>query len=73
MPFIKLINDEDKTFKEVNDIIEIFKKLDLDPKKDIVFTCGSGVTACILGLANSIISGKKPIIYDGSWAEYGLE
>ena len=38
----------------------------------MAFTCGSGVTACILGLANSIISGKKPIIYDGSWAEYGL-
>ena len=40
--------------------------------KEMAFTCGSGVTACILGLANSIISGKKPIIYDGSWAEYGL-
>ena len=40
--------------------------------KEMAFTCGSGITACILGLANSIISGKKPIIYDGSWAEYGL-
>ena len=42
-------------------------------EKEIAFTCGSGVTACILGLANSIISGKKPVIYDGSWAEYGLD
>ena len=73
IPFMKLINDEDKTFKEVDDIMEIFKKLDLDPKKDIVFTCGSGVTACILGLANSIITGKNPFIYDGSWSEYGLK
>ena len=32
----------------------------------MAFTCGSGVTACILGLANSIISGKNPVIYDGS-------
>ena len=45
----------------------------LNTKKDRVFTCGSGVTACILGLANSIISGKTPKIYDGSWSEYGLE
>ena len=45
----------------------------IDKNKDIAFTCGSGVTACILGLANSIISGKKPTIYDGSWSEYGLE
>ena len=39
----------------------------------MAFTCGSGVTACILGLANSIISGKTPVIYDGSWSEYGLK
>ena len=45
----------------------------IDVRKEMAFTCGSGVTACILGLANSIISGKKPIIYDGSWAEYGLK
>ena len=51
---------------------EIFKN-EIDNDKDIAFTCGSGVTACILGLANSIISGKKPTIYDGSWSEYGLE
>ena len=41
--------------------------------KQLAFTCGSGITACILGLANSIISGKNPLIYDGSWSEYGLK
>ncbi len=72
IPFQLLLN-EDRTFKKKEDLIKIFDQKEIDRDKDIAFTCGSGVTACILGLANSIISGKKPVIYDGSWAEYGLE
>ncbi len=72
LPFQKLLR-EDKTFKKKEDLIEIFKSKKISIEKEMAFTCGSGVTACILGLANSIISGKKPIIYDGSWAEYGLD
>ena len=72
LPFQLLLND-DRTFKKRNELINIFNKNEIDNDKDIAFTCGSGVTACILGLANSIISGKKPTIYDGSWSEYGLE
>ncbi len=69
----QLLLNEDRTFKKRNELINIFDKNEIDNDKDIAFTCGSGVTACILGLANSIISGKKPTIYDGSWSEYGLE
>jgi thiosulfate/3-mercaptopyruvate sulfurtransferase len=71
LPFQKLLR-EDRTFKKKEELIEIFKSKKISIKKEMAFTCGSGVTACILGLANSIISGNKPIIYDGSWAEYGL-
>ena len=39
---------------------------------DVVFSCGSGVTASVLALAYSLINNKyMPTIYDGSWAEYG--
>ena len=72
LPFQKIIN-ENRTFKKKDELIKIFKSKDISLEKEMAFTCGSGVTACILGLANSIISGKKPIIYDGSWAEYGLK
>jgi len=71
VPFQLLIN-EDRTFKKSDELIKIFKMKEISIDKDMAFTCGSGVTACILGLANSIISDKKPVIYDGSWAEYGL-
>ena len=72
IPFNHCLN-EDKTFKSKENLKNVFKTCIKNlNEKNIVFTCGSGVTACVLGLANSIISGKKPVIYDGSWAEYGL-
>jgi thiosulfate/3-mercaptopyruvate sulfurtransferase len=72
LPFQKLLR-KDRTFKKKEELIEIFKSKKVSIEKEMAFTCGSGITACILGLANSIISGNKPIIYDGSWAEYGLD
>ena len=72
LPFQLLIND-DRTFKKIDELSVVFKNHEVSTSKEMAFTCGSGVTACILGLANSIISGKKPVIYDGSWAEYGLK
>jgi len=72
LPFKELIN-EDRTFKKKDKLTKIFELKKISLEKDMAFTCGSGVTACILGLANSIISGKTPVIYDGSWSEYGLE
>jgi len=72
MPFTELINN-DRTFKKKEELMSIFKKNKVNPNKKIAFTCGSGITACVLGLTNSIISGKKPVVYDGSWAEYGMK
>ena len=38
----------------------------------VVFTCGSSVTASVLGVAYSLINNKyMPTIYIGSWSEYG--
>ena len=71
LPFQLVIN-ENRTFKKKEELMDIFDQNEIDTSKQMAFTCGSGVTACILGLANSIISGKKPTIYDGSWSEYGL-
>ena len=71
LPFIELIN-EDHTFIAKDKIIEKFKSLNFDHNKNVVFSCGSGVTACVLALAYSLINAKyMPTIYDGSWSEYG--
>tara|TARA_B100000575_G_C22769060_1_gene456907 strand:- start:15 stop:644 length:630 start_codon:yes stop_codon:yes gene_type:complete len=72
LPFQLLIN-KDRTFKKIDELASIFKEKEISIHKDKAFSCGSGITACILGLANSLITDTKPKIYDGSWAEYGLE
>tara|TARA_Y100000591_G_scaffold174306_1_gene150564 strand:+ start:328 stop:1143 length:816 start_codon:yes stop_codon:yes gene_type:complete len=72
LPFQLLIN-KDRTFKKVDELISVFEEKKISIDQDKAFSCGSGITACILGLANSLITDKKPKIYDGSWAEFGLE
>ena len=66
------INQKTNTFKEKSELIKIFIQNNVDITKPIVFTCGSGMTACVLGMAYYIISDKNAVIYDGSWSEYGI-
>ena len=71
LPFGELINN-DNTFVSKDKISEKFKSFNFDHSKNIVFSCGSGVTASVLALAYSLINDKyMPTIYDGSWSEYG--
>ena len=71
LPFGELIND-DHTFVSKDKISEKFKSFNFDHSKNMVFSCGSGVTASVLALAYSLINDKyMPTIYDGSWSEYG--
>ena len=72
LPFREVISD-DGTFKDAKLISDKFKDvIGNNNQKQIVFSCGSGVTAAVLALAYSLINNKYNIsIYDGSWAEYG--
>lgn len=72
LPFSELIND-DGTFKNNKELKNLFEQcLGKIDSNNIVFSCGSGVTACVLAFAYYLINDKyEPKIYDGSWAEYG--
>ena len=71
LPFKECIN-EDHSFKNKDQLLLKFKEV-LGSKLpvNLVFSCGSGITAAVLSLAYSIINDKYlPTIYDGSWTEY---
>lgn len=56
--------------KETTELKDLFADLDIENKK-LVFSCGSGLTACIILLAAHLAGNKRLIVYDGSWSEWG--
>jgi thiosulfate/3-mercaptopyruvate sulfurtransferase len=67
LPYTELqINGEMKDIKELQDIF-----LSLNPKrKKVVFSCGSGITACVLALGNEVAGNENYTVFDGSWTEW---
>jgi thiosulfate/3-mercaptopyruvate sulfurtransferase len=48
----------------------IFNNL-VEDKTQFVFSCGSGITACVVALGATLCGFNNLIVYDGSWTEYG--
>ena len=73
LPFNECINNNTNEFLDSQKLEEKFKKIINDTENiNIIFTCGSGVTAAVLAFAFFLVNNKYlPIIYDGSWSEYG--
>jgi len=67
IPYQEVLTDG--KFKSVAKLKDIFKNI--PQKKSLVFSCGSGVTACVVLLAAQQVIENKMAIYDGSWTEWG--
>ena len=69
VPFTELLDPATKAFLPKDKLQAIFSKMGVDPKKPIISTCGTGVTAAIIDAALSEAGypeeGRK--LYDGSW------
>lgn len=62
------------SMKSPEELLEFFKtqKIDIGRNREIVTTCGSGMTASVIYLALATIGKTENVhLYDGSWAEYG--
>ena len=68
LPFSNLLCEN--KMNEAYQLAAIFETI--APKDNgIIFSCGSGVTACILALGATLAGYKNISVYDGSWSEWG--
>lgn len=67
IPF-ELVLEKGK-FKSKQELNDLFNTFDL-ANKPLIFSCGSGITACILYLAFEQVGNNSKAIYDGSWTEW---
>jgi thiosulfate/3-mercaptopyruvate sulfurtransferase len=71
LPYTQLLRP-DGTFLPVDQLRAKFASAGVDPKKPVVTSCGSGITASVLALGLDLIGHRDVAVYDGSWAEWGL-
>jgi len=65
---------EDGKFKSAEEIRKIFAQATNDKLHDLplAYSCGSGMTACIIMLASEIAGQESRCLFDGSWTEYAM-
>ncbi|MEO8772865.1 MAG: sulfurtransferase, partial [Gelidibacter sp.] len=68
LPYENLLNGN--CLRSVAELKQIFNAL-VKPSDNLIFSCGSGITACILALGASLAGCGNISVYDGSWTEYG--
>jgi len=68
LPYTDLLREG--KFKSKKELKEIFEKV-APSNQPLLFSCGSGITACIVLFAATLILKNDLFLYDGSWSEWG--
>ncbi|GAA6173897.1 sulfurtransferase [Colwellia sp. KU-HH00111] len=71
LPFANILADH--CMKNPAQLADIFASMIPNKQTEIIFTCGSGITACIIMLAASIAGYQHTVLYDGSWSDWGSD
>jgi thiosulfate/3-mercaptopyruvate sulfurtransferase len=69
LPFQNLV--ENGRLKDPASLAAAFAHAGIDLNREMIASCGSGLTACILSLARAATGRGAARVYDGSWSEWG--
>ena len=67
IPFKSVL--ENGKYKSLEALTQIFDSV-IPDEKELVFSCGSGTTACIILLASELVGDNQTAVFDGSWTEW---
>jgi thiosulfate/3-mercaptopyruvate sulfurtransferase len=70
VPYKSLL-DGDGRFLPADRLAELLDGYGVDLDRPIVAYCNGGVSATAVANAVEIVSGRRPVVYDGSWNEWG--
>lgn len=74
IPFGSIIDESTGCFKNKKELKNIFSNKKINKKDKVVFSCGSGVAACVVGTAYEIVNNSDNFdVYDGSWTEWAIK
>lgn len=68
LPYSEL--QEGGKMKDKNALEALFSETS-KANQNLVFSCGSGITACVLALGAELTGRSGYSVYDGSWTEWG--
>ena len=69
LPSSELVTN-DGFLKSIEELNKIFSNNNFNNSEQIIATCGSGVSACVISVALYCLGRKDVPVYDGSWTEW---